>query len=140
MKVTLVSFGYRHGIPPADLGYNIRDLDTPSKELCNHYSGLDKRFQSEFYRLADTQVKLEFLVQDLQSFLSRCNTDVTIAIGCHNGRHRSVAIVEYLKRVLPDDGLEVEVEHRDVARKKEKGLWMRERDRKAGYHRMEADD
>ncbi len=41
---------------------------------------------------------------------------LTIAIGCTGGRHRSVAVVEFLKDRMRDKGLDITVRHRDIER------------------------
>ena len=41
---------------------------------------------------------------------------VSVAIGCTGGHHRSVAIVEELTRRLADDGVLVNLSHRDLER------------------------
>jgi UPF0042 nucleotide-binding protein len=41
---------------------------------------------------------------------------VTIGLGCTGGKHRSVAMVERLARMLVDEGHEVVVQHRDLGR------------------------
>ena len=39
---------------------------------------------------------------------------VTLAVGCTGGRHRSVAMAEYLRRVLRQSGYAVSMEHRHL--------------------------
>jgi len=41
---------------------------------------------------------------------------LTVAIGCTGGQHRSVAIVNYLRDSLKEDGYEISVSHRDIKR------------------------
>jgi RNase adapter protein RapZ len=41
---------------------------------------------------------------------------VTLAIGCTGGKHRSVAITEYLAEKLGAAGSDIRVTHRDLGR------------------------
>ncbi len=41
---------------------------------------------------------------------------LTIAIGCTGGRHRSVAVAEFLKDRMKGKGLDITVRHRDIER------------------------
>ncbi len=56
---------------------------------------------------------LEFL---LPSYQREGKAYLTVAIGCTGGRHRSVALVEELRRVLGELGFEATVTHRDLER------------------------
>ena len=41
---------------------------------------------------------------------------LTLAIGCTGGRHRSVALIEEVRRRLGERGLAAQVLHRDIMR------------------------
>jgi UPF0042 nucleotide-binding protein len=41
---------------------------------------------------------------------------VTLAVGCTGGKHRSVAMAEQIAARLRDEGIEVQVAHRDLGR------------------------
>lgn len=122
LSVTVVSFGYKHGLPmDADLVLDTRFLPNP------HYvpslrdrSGLDPEVRSYVLNSAEGQAFWHRVV-DLVSFLlpefeREGKTDVTVAVGCTGGRHRSVAVVEELARVLRERGYEVRARHRDLDR------------------------
>lgn len=116
----LESFGYKFGLPlDADLLFDVRFLNNPFYEPELRYkSGLDKEVQD--YVMGDIATK-SFLdkVEDLIKFLIPQYTrlgkyQITIAIGCTGGRHRSPAIVEVLKERLESEGYRVIVHHRDI--------------------------
>lgn len=120
--VNLESFGYRYGLPPAaDLVFDVRFLPNP------HYiddlrplTGLDQRLRDyvlkqpaceDFRRHLDAL--LAFL---LPHYREEGKSYLTIAIGCTGGRHRSVSIVEALASSFPDSGVNLRINHRDVAK------------------------
>jgi UPF0042 nucleotide-binding protein len=41
---------------------------------------------------------------------------LTLALGCTGGRHRSVALVEELRKRLGDNKFRINVKHRDINR------------------------
>jgi UPF0042 nucleotide-binding protein len=120
--VNLVSFGFRHGVPPsAELLFDVRFLPNPHFEPeLREKTGLDpavaeyvlKHARSEglFGRLADL---LAFL---LPLYDQEGKAYLVVGIGCTGGQHRSPAIVEALAARLRAEGREVGVEHRDVER------------------------
>jgi UPF0042 nucleotide-binding protein len=122
MTLTLVSFGYRHGLPEnADLTIDVRFLPNPNfvDELRSR-TGLEpevadyvlshpntKAFLSKFYDLVDFLVPL---------YEKEGKAYLTISIGCTGGRHRSVVIVRELERYLKQGHEDIRVEHRDIGR------------------------
>jgi UPF0042 nucleotide-binding protein len=122
LTVSLVSFGYKYGLPTdADLALDCRFLPNPFfVEELRPKTGLDDAVASWVLGRDDTQ---EFLrhVQTLLDFaLPRYQHEgksyLTIAVGCTGGRHRSVTLVEALRRHLERTGVRVIVRHRDAAR------------------------
>jgi len=120
MGVTVVSFGFRNGVPShADLVLDVRFLPNPYfvPEL-RPQSGLDPKVRDHVLGQADTQTFLEKL-GDFGAFLlpryrAEGKSYLTVAIGCTGGRHRSVAIAEELARRLRKGGTPARVWHRDV--------------------------
>lgn len=122
LRVTLVSFGFRHGLPAAsDLVFDVRFLPNPFfvpdlKAL----PGTDPRVASYVLEKPQAQELLGHL-QRLLAFLlplyrAEGKSYLTVAIGCTGGRHRSVALVEELGRRLRAEGVTARTTHRDVAR------------------------
>jgi UPF0042 nucleotide-binding protein len=50
----------------------------------------------------------------LDEYTSQGREAVTLAVGCTGGRHRSVALIEYLRSFLVGKGLAPQVYHRDI--------------------------
>lgn len=118
----LCSFGFRHGIPPeADFVFDVRYLDNPYfvKDL-RGLSGLDgdvARFVQD-QPLAERMIAhvLGVLVDIMPAVETEGRASLTLAIGCTGGRHRSVALIEEVRRRLAERGLAAQVLHRDIAR------------------------
>ncbi len=121
LTVTILSFGYKYGIPlDADLVIDVRFLPNPNYvENLKPLTGLDapvsefvlgapvtKSFLRRFSNL------LKFL---LPYYIKEGKTHLVTAIGCTGGQHRSVAVSERLARLLGRD-YQVRVYHRDLHR------------------------
>lgn len=122
LAVTLLSFGYKHGLPPeADLAFDVRFLPNPYFDP--DLSGRDGRDQEvSTFVLQSTEAiellgHLERLLRfSLPHYEAEGKLYLTIAVGCTGGRHRSVAMVEELRRRIGDDW-DLQVRHRDLERK-----------------------
>lgn len=122
LAIHLLSFGFRYGLPlEADLVFDVRFLDNPHfvPEL-RPLTGRDPAVSEFVLSQPDCQRYLEQLKQLLFFQVPRCRqegkSNLTVAIGCTGGRHRSVAFVEELRPYLLGTGCAVDVSHRDVAR------------------------
>ncbi|HEX9309143.1 MAG TPA: RNase adapter RapZ [Anaeromyxobacter sp.] len=120
LGVTVVSFGFRFGIPThADMVLDVRFLPNPFfiPELKPH-PGTDPRVAGFVLGQPDAKAFLERLVGLLGFLLPRYRTEgksyLTIAIGCTGGKHRSVAIAGTLAERLEAAGQPVRLWHRDV--------------------------
>ena len=121
LAVTFVSFGFKHGLPAEfNLVFDVRFLPNPYFDpALTHLDGRDPAV-SRFVLASDEGSEMARLVEDLlrfslPQFQKEGKLYVTIAIGCTGGRHRSVAMVEELRRKLGGDW-DVLVRHRDVER------------------------
>ena len=120
LGVTVVSFGFRNGIPAhADMVLDVRFLPNPYfvPEL-RPFAGTDAPVSDFVLRRPDAQAFLQMLA-DLGAFLlpryaAEGKSYLTVAVGCTGGRHRSVAIAEELARRLRQGGTAVRVWHRDI--------------------------
>jgi UPF0042 nucleotide-binding protein len=118
--VTLVSFGYRYGVPPAaELLFDVRFLANPHFEpQLRPKTGLDKDVADYVLENERTVELLARLGGFLEYLLERYDAEgkayLTIGIGCTGGRHRSVAVATALAERLRQGGREVNVQHRDV--------------------------
>ena len=122
VQVTIVSFGFKHGLPlDADHVVDVRFLSNPYwvTEL-RHLSGQDASVstyvldQAGAREFVDNYV--ETLLPTLAGYEHELKQQVTIAIGCTGGRHRSVAIAEQMSDRFREHGQRVRTLHRDVGR------------------------
>lgn len=117
--VHLVSFGFKYGIPiDTDLMFDVRFLPNPHYiENLKPLTGLDAAVYDYVMKWSDTQQflgKLEDMLKFLIPHYEReGKSQVVIAIGCTGGKHRSVAIAEYLATHLLSQA-PVKVSHRDI--------------------------
>jgi UPF0042 nucleotide-binding protein len=121
LVVTLLSFGYKYGVPlEADLLLDVRFLPNPHfvSDL-RPLTGRDRKVQEYVSAAPATHTFLE-KTTDLLRFLipeyaGEGKSYLTAGIGCTGGRHRSVMIVERLRRRLTRiDGVRLRVKHRDI--------------------------
>ena len=122
MTISLVSFGYKHGLPTdADLALDCRFLPNPFfVEELRPKTGTDPDVAAYVLGRPDAQEFLEHVLALLRFTLPRYQHEgksyLTIAIGCTGGRHRSVVLVEELRARLAALGHRVLVRHRDFER------------------------
>ena len=122
-RVTVLSFGYKYGIPmDADLVMDVRFLPNPFwiPEL-KDLTGKD----SDVRNYVLTQEGAEEFLDRYHELLRLIGAGyrregkryLTLAIGCTGGKHRSVCISEELSRRMADeDRMAVKVVHRDLGR------------------------
>jgi RNase adapter protein RapZ len=122
LTISLVSFGYKHGLPiDADLVLDCRFLPNPFfVEELRPKTGMDADVAAYVLERPDAQEFLAHVLALLAFALPRYQHEgksyLTIAIGCTGGRHRSVVLVEELRRRLASLGHRVLVRHRDLER------------------------
>lgn len=121
MRVRMVSFGFKYGLPvDADLVFDVRYLENPHfvPEL-RPQTGLDAPVRDYVLGTPASQELVADVLRLLDHTLPRYEREgkayLTVAIGCTGGRHRSVAIAEHIAQQLRGSR-EVAVAHRDVAR------------------------
>jgi UPF0042 nucleotide-binding protein len=122
MVVSLVSFGFKHGIPyGTDLLFDVRFLPNPHfVPGLREQTGQDQEVQAYLERLPDFADVVGRFANLLTYLLPRYRREnrsyLSVAIGCTGGRHRSVAVCERLKTVLEEQGWPARLIHRDIAR------------------------
>jgi UPF0042 nucleotide-binding protein len=119
MSVTLMSFGYKYGIPlNADLLFDIRFIPNPHfvPEL-RELTGLDPevtKFVLESPQAGDFVARLlDFLGYLIPLYQKEGKAYLTIGVGCTGGRHRSPAIVDKIAPLI-GKSVRVDVVHRDL--------------------------
>ncbi len=122
MTVTLVSFGFKHGLPmEADLVFDVRFMPNPYYiQEMREKTGLDREVREYVFSFCQTQ---EFMarLEDLLGFLlpyysEEGKTVLVIGIGCTGGHHRSVAVTRELASFIRRQGYAVSEDHRDMTR------------------------
>ena len=121
LVVTLLSFGYKHGMPvDADLAFDMRCLPNPHfVPALRRRTGRDRTvaaFMEKDTSAREFMDRLEhYLRYVIPHYVNEGKSYLTVAIGCTGGRHRSVMVAERLRRALLDiAGARVRVRHRDV--------------------------
>ena len=119
MKVELISFGHKYGVPEADIVLDMRCLENPFwvPEL-RRLSGLEEPVQEYILRFPACKAYIEKLLEliCLQASMEekRGGSRLRIAIGCTGGRHRSVAVTQLLMQRLKQEGHTAIALHRDI--------------------------
>ncbi len=120
MTVTVVSFGFKYGIPlDADMVFDVRFLPNPFYvESLRRKSGQTAEVSDYIRKWPITQQFLEklgglidFLVPN---YVKEGKSQLIIAIGCTGGLHRSVFVADKIYEGLQHKGYKVNVEHRDI--------------------------
>jgi UPF0042 nucleotide-binding protein len=122
MMVTLQSFSYLQGVPAtASLVFDVRFLPNPYFEPdLRSLAGDDEEVAQWFEELpevGDAVRRIEDLVLFvLPKYEHELKAEVTIAMGCTGGRHRSVYLADRMARQVAEAGYDVVVHHRDKDR------------------------
>lgn len=120
MLVSLVSFGYRYGVPSdADLVFDVRFLPNPHfVPRLRKYTGQDpkvRQYIRSFPQTGEFLRRIEgLLVYLIPHYIAEGKSYLTIAFGCTGGRHRSVMLAESVMGALQKRGYSTKVVHRDV--------------------------
>ncbi len=125
LLVSVMSFGFKYGLPAeADLVFDVRCLPNPFyiAELRDR-TGLEKSVRDYVFQQPQTGGLVTRLF-DLIDYLlplyrEEGKTQLTIAVGCTGGQHRSVALAEHLYRHLEEAGARVICTHRDIHRRQQ---------------------
>ena len=119
LKLTLLSFGYKFGVPlDSDIVFDVRFLPNPYwVEDLRDFDGTDPKVREYVMRLPETAEFLErfkgLLDFVLPYYLIEGKSYLTIALGCTGGKHRSVVMAEELGKHLGERGYRPSVKHRD---------------------------
>ncbi len=120
--VVVSSFGFKYGVPQdSDFIVDVRFLPNPNYEPELHdLSGRDGPVTAYLRRFPETEGLLErlrgFFDFVVPLYERTGKNPIHVAIGCTGGRHRSVAVAEWLAAFLARSGQRVSVRHRDVDR------------------------
>lgn len=122
LLVNIVSFGYRHGLPPdCDLVFDARFLPNPNyipkfKKLTGRNPGVARYIRS-FPQTGEFLDRItELLIYLLPHYIQEGKSYLTIGFGCTGGHHRSVMIADQIRKNLAASGYPAKVAHRDVTK------------------------
>lgn len=123
MALTFVSFGFKYGQPKeADMVFDVRCLPNPFyvPELKDK-TGLDKEVADYVMRFPEAQGLIERMRELLRFLLPlyvrEGKSQLTIAVGCTGGKHRSITFAVLLAEFVESLGYKPTVQHRDAQRR-----------------------
>lgn len=112
-RLTLLSFGFKFGPPPANYYFDVSFLKNPARdEQFNLFSRVTPAMR-EFVLAQPDCRRFVDAVLPLLRLLLECDGDVRVGFGCNAGRHRSAIVVEEIARRLEADDVTVKVAHRE---------------------------
>ncbi len=125
MLVNCMSFGFKYGLPKeADLVFDVRCLPNPFyiPEL-KHRTGLEEPVREYVLKWEQAQNLIPKLF-DLVDYLlplyrDEGKTQLTIAVGCTGGKHRSVVFAQLLGEHMREEEVRYIINHRDIDKRKE---------------------
>ena len=124
-RIEMVSFGFKYGLPiDADVVMDVRFLPNPHYiDNLRPLTGQDKPVYDYVMKQPETEIFYrkftDLLEYILPGYKKEGKNNVTIAIGCTGGKHRSVALVERIAQKIEIDGYPVHITHRDKGKVKE---------------------
>ena len=122
MDVRVFSFGFKHGMPvEADIMIDVRFLPNPFYDPeMRKLTGLDEKVSTFVLENPKTKEFLDawFKLLDavMPGYVAEGKPQLSIAIGCTGGQHRSVAIAEATAHYLERQSYHVNISHRDLPR------------------------
>ncbi|GGL54268.1 RNase adapter RapZ [Sporolactobacillus putidus] len=122
-RVNLLSFGFKYGLPiDADLVFDVRFLPNPYYvQHMRARTGLDQDVSEYVLKWTETHQFLGKLMDLLSFMLPQYKREgkgqLVIAIGCTGGKHRSVALAEWICKKLSEN-YPTNVSHRDIEKGK----------------------
>lgn len=121
MVINVTSFGYKYGLPDADIILDVRFLPNPYfVEDLKTLNGNDRRVKSYVLGWQESKTFLRKLFSMMEFLIPNYEKEgkayLSIALGCTGGKHRSVVMLNRLGEHLSRQGYIVNVHHRDVNR------------------------
>ena len=120
LRVSVMSFGFRHGVPAeSDLIFDVRFLPNPNyvpefKPLSGKNARV-ARYVRSFAQTGEFLRRIGELLEFLMPlYIAEGKSYLTISFGCTGGRHRSVMMAEEVGRLLQKLGYAARISHRDI--------------------------
>lgn len=121
-NIHIQSFGFKYGIPlESDIVMDVRFLPNPYfvPEL-KQLTGMDKSVREFLEEQEDASEFMDRFLWFIDFLIPRYRKEgksyLTISVGCTGGRHRSVFIIEVLRKFLIERKLSLKVTHRDMGK------------------------
>ena len=122
MRLTVMSFGFKFGLPgEADLVLDVRCLPNPFYvPQLKHKTGLDQEvadYVMSFEASRELLARIEYLLDyALPLYVKEGKSELTIAVGCTGGKHRSITFARKIADYCQKLGYATSTQHRDAAR------------------------
>ncbi len=123
MKLTILSFGFKFGLPrEADVVFDVRCLPNPFYQVeLKNKTGNDQEvfdFVMSHKVAQDLLVSIEaFLTCSLPLYVKEGKSQLTVAVGCTGGKHRSITFARLLAKHCETLGHSPILQHRDEQRR-----------------------
>lgn len=121
-NIQLLSFGFKYGVPlESDIVMDVRFLPNPYfvAEL-KQMTGMDNGVRDFLHNQPDTIEFLDRFLCFIDFLIPRYQGEgksyLTISVGCTGGRHRSVYVIEALRKFLSEKKYSLKVTHRDMGK------------------------
>ena len=122
MRLTVMSFGFKFGLPgEADLVLDVRCLPNPFYvPQLKHKTGLDQEvadYVMSFEASRELLARIEYLLDyALPLYVREGKSELTIAVGCTGGKHRSITFARLIGQFCTGLGYHPALHHRDAGR------------------------
>jgi UPF0042 nucleotide-binding protein len=122
MMIEVESFSYLQGVPPtASLVFDVRFLPNPYFEPELRSLAGDEApiaaWLNDFDEVHEALARIvDLVVYLVPRYTQELKSQLSIAVGCTGGRHRSVFVAERIGEAMHEAGYEVAVHHRDKDR------------------------
>lgn len=123
MQISTVSFGYKYGVPEnMDIIMDVRFLPNPFyEEKLKVLSGKNEKVRDYVMNREETKKFLRIFEELLDflipNYIAEGKSYLSIGIGCTGGRHRSVAIADWINEYLNLKNYPSKLFHKDIHKK-----------------------
>lgn len=132
IQLNIISFGFKYGMPEsADFIFDARFLPNPFYiEELKRLSGEDQKVRDYVMSSEVAKSYMDHIASLVRiiipSYLKVDKTVLTIAFGCTGGQHRSVTFAYLLADFFREKGFQVNLEHRDIKKDRERDKYKYE--------------
>ncbi len=123
LKIQCKSFGFKYGLDTeADLVFDVRCLPNPFYvEELKQKTGLNKEVRDYVLNSPDSKEffkkLIDFIDCSVPLYAKEGKSQLTVAIGCTGGKHRSVTFVELIGEHLREKNYDCITVHRDISKR-----------------------